>query len=206
MKNLLTGSLLCALLLASTLTRAEGSRYRASHAAGSAKQSRIDPCSLLTSAEVAAVQGEPVQQTKPSNQPGAGLLMLQCLFHTTTPTKSVSLAVAAPSAMSPRVFWRKQFHSGPNAAKEDAAKEKGSAAAEKKSVAERKEQEEEESTQPRVIAGLGEEAYWVGGPIAGALYVLKGNTFLRISVGGIREEPARIEKSKALARIAIKRM
>jgi hypothetical protein len=41
---------------------------------------------------------------------------------------------------------------------------------------------------------------------AGALYVLKGNTFLRISVGGIREEPVRIEKSKALARIAIKRM
>jgi hypothetical protein len=35
---------------------------------------------------------------------------------------------------------------------------------------------------------------------------LKGNTFLRISVGGIRKEPVRIEKSKALARIAIKRM
>jgi hypothetical protein len=206
MKNLLAGSLLCALLLASALARAEGPRHPASQAGDSAKQSRIDPCSLLTSAEVAAVQGEPVQQTKPSNQPGTGLLMLQCLFHTTTPTKSVSLAVASPSGMSPRAFWRKQFHSGQNSAKEAAAKEKGSAQAEKKSVAERKEQEEEESTRPRVIAGLGEEAYWVGGPIAGALYVLKGNTFLRISVGGIREEPARIEKSKALARIAIKRL
>jgi len=200
MKNKLAGSLLCALLLASALARAEGPGHPASPAGDSAKQSRIDPCSLLTSAEVAAVQGEPVQQTKPSNQPGTGLLMLQCLFHTTTPTKSVSLAVAAPSSMSPRAFWRKQFHRG------EAAKEKGSAGAEKKSVAGRKEQEEEESSRPRVIAGLGEEAYWVGGPIAGALYVLKGNTFLRISVGGIREEPARIEKSKALARIAIKRL
>ena len=201
MKNLLAGLLLCVLLLASTLAGAEGPRHPASPAAGSAKQSRIDPCSLLTSADIAAIQGEPVQQAKPSNQPGTGLLMLQCLFHTTTPSKSVSLAVAAPSAVSPRAFWRKQFHTGQDAAKQDAAKEK-----EKKSGAERKEQEEEESTRPRVIAGLGEEAYWVGGPIAGALYVLKGNTFLRISVGGVREEPARIEKSKALARIAIKRM
>ena len=200
MKNKLAGSLLCA-LLASTLGHAQGPRHPASQAGDSAKQSRLDPCSLLTSAEVAAVQGEPVQQTKPSDQPGTGLLMLQCLFRTTTPTKSVSLAVAAPSAMLPRAFWRKQFHPGQNA-----AKEKDSGEAEKKSVAGHKEREEEESTRPRVIAGLGEEAYWVGGPIAGALYVLKGNTFLRISVGGIREEPVRIEKSKALARIAIKRM
>lgn len=34
---------------------------------------------------------------------------------------------------------------------------------------------------------------------AGALYVLKGNSFLRISVGGVREESAQIEKSVALA-------
>ena len=196
MKNKLAGSLLC-LLLASALGHAEGPKHHAS-------RSRIDPCSLLTSAEIVAVQGEPVQQAKPSDQPGTGLLMLQCLFRTTTPTKSVSLAVAAPSAMSPRAFWRKQFHPG-----QDAAKEKDSARAEKKSVADRKEQkeqEEAESTRPRAIAGLGEEAYWVGGPIAGALYVLKGNTFLRISVGGIREESTRIEKSKALARVALKRM
>ena len=200
MKNKFAGPLLCMLLIPA-LARAEGPRYPAPKADGPAKQSRIRPCSLLTSAEVAAVQGEPVQQTKPSDQPGAGLLMLQCLFGTTTPTKSVSLAVAAPSGMSPRAFWRKQFHP-----RQDAAKEKGPAGAEKKSVADRKEQEEEESTRPRVITGLGEEAYWVGGPIAGALYVLKGNTFLRISVGGIREEPVRIEKSKTLARAALKRM
>jgi hypothetical protein len=200
MKNKLAGSLLCLLLLTSVLGRAQTPTHHASQA-GAAKQSRIDPCSLLTSADVAAVQGEPVEQTKPSDQPGTGLLMLQCLFRTTTPTKSVSLAVAAPSAISPRAFWRKQFHPG-----QDAEKEKDSGKAEKKSVAERKEQEEDESSRPRTIAGLGEEAYWVGGPIAGALYVLKGNTFLRISVGGIREEPVRIEKTKALARIALKRM
>jgi hypothetical protein len=135
-----------------------------------------------------------VQETKPGDQRGAGLMMSQCLFRTTTPTRSVSLAVAAASAMSPRAFWRKQFHAGQDA--------KG----EKKTEADSSAREEDESTRPRTIAGLGKEAYWVGGPIAGALYVLKGNTFLRISVGGIREESARIEKSKALARIALKRM
>ena len=200
MKNKLAGLLLC-LLLASLPGLGEGPTHHGSQTGNPAKQSKIDSCALLTSADIAAVQGEPVQDAKPSNQPGTGLLMLQCLFRTATPSKSVSLAVAAPSAMSPRAFWQKQFHHG-----QDAEKEKESARAEKKSVAERKEQEEEESTRPRSIAGLGEEAYWVGGPIAGALYVLKGDTFLRISVGGIREESARIEKSKALARVALKRM
>jgi len=200
MKKKVAGSLLCLMLFTAAQGLAQAPTHHALQA-DAATQSRIDPCSLLTSADVAAVQGEPVQQTKPSNQPGTGLLMLQCLFRTTTPTRSVSLAIAAPSALSPRAFWRKQFHPG-----QSTAKEKDSDKAEKKSVAGRKDQEEEESTRPRAIAGLGEEAYWVGGPIAGALYVLKGNTFLRISVGGIREEPARIEKSKALARIALKRM
>ena len=196
MKSKLAGALLC-LLLAPILSRAEGPKRPASPP----RQSKLDPCSLLNSTEIAAVQGEPVQDAKPTQQPGSGLVMLQCLFRTTTPTKSVSLAVAAPSAVSPRAFWRKQFHPA-----EAAAKEEGPAGSKKKSVAERNEREEEESTRPRPIAGLGEEAYWVGGPIAGALYVLKGNTFLRISVGGIREESARIEKSRALARIALKRM
>jgi hypothetical protein len=46
----------------------------------------------------------------------------------------------------------------------------------------------------------------VGNSISGALYVLKGNSFLRISVGGVREESARMEKSKALAHAALKRL
>jgi len=42
--------------------------------------------------------------------------------------------------------------------------------------------------------------------MTGALYVLKGDTFLRISVGGVREESARIGKSVALARLVLKRL
>jgi len=65
---------------------------------------------------------------------------------------------------------------------------------------------EKEGSEARPISGLGEEAYWVGNPVAGALYVLQGGVFLRISVGGVREESARIEKSKVLARAAVKRL
>lgn len=162
-------------------------------------------CSLLTNAEIQTVQGETVQETKPSSQPGGGLVMTQCLFRTSTPDKSVSIAVAAPSSLKPRAFWMNQFHSHKAETAEDETHSAGKET--QKTVAERKgEKEEDESTKPRIIAGVGEEAYWVGGPIVGALYVLRGETFLRISVGGIREEPKRIEKSIALARAALKRL
>jgi len=65
---------------------------------------------------------------------------------------------------------------------------------------------EEELRKARAINGIGDEAYWVGNPLTGALYVLRGNSFLRVSVGGVREEAARIEKSKALAQAALKRL
>jgi hypothetical protein len=170
----------------------------------SAKQPKpkTDACALLTSADVQAVQGDAVQETKPSAQPGTELVMSQCVFRTAAPSKSVSVAIASPGSISPRAFWKKQFHSGKSAPDEQ---EK----AEKKPIAGSKKQEsegEEESTRPRAIKGVGEEAYWVGGPMVGALYVLKGNTFVRVSVGGVREESARIEKSVALARVALKRL
>jgi hypothetical protein len=143
------------------------------------------------------IQGDAVQETKPSTQPSGGLVMSQCLFRTANPSKSVSVAVASAGATSPRAFWQKQFRSGHP---ESGEKEK------EKATAGSKEAKEEEGTQPRTIQGVGEQAYWVGSPMVGALYVLKGNTFLRISVGGVREEPARIQKSVALARLALKRL
>jgi hypothetical protein len=168
-----------------------------------------DACALLTRAEIQVVQSEPVEETKPSVQPSGGFVMLQCFYRTTTSAKSVSLALtmpdpAKPSALTPREYWKKQFHPP-----EQAEKEKGRdepAAGKAKTRKETEEEREKELSKPLVIDRLGEEAYWVGNPISGALYVLKGNSFLRISVGGVREESARIEKSKALAHAALKRL
>jgi hypothetical protein len=161
---------------------------------------KIDVCMLLSGAEVEAVQGEPVKETKASTQPSGGILMSQCVFHTTTSAKSVNVALATPqrggrSGLAPREFWQRQFHSAE-------VKEEETRVAGNKSEPER----EEERNKARPIGGLGEEAYWVGNPVAGALYVLQGGVFLRISVGGVREESARIEKSKILARAAVRHL
>ena len=166
----------------------------------SVKQARPDACAMLTRADVQKIQGDAVQESKPSTPPAGGLIMSQCLFRTANPSKSVSVAIALPGSTSPRAFWHKQFPSTKPSA-EDAAEKKRAAGSK-----EEKKGEEEESTRPRTIQGIGEQAYWVGGPMTGALYVLKGDAFLRISVGGVREEPARIEKSVALARLALKRL
>jgi len=176
---------------------------RATGGGGSA--TKIDVCALLTSAEIKAVQGEPIKEKTPSEQHGGSFLMSQCFFRTATFAKSVSLALATPDpskppTLTPREYWRKQFH--PPEQEKGEEEKPAAGTAPKKAEPER----ERESRKPLVIDGLGEEAYWVGNSISGALYVLKGNSFLRISVGGVREESARMEKSKALAHAALKRL
>jgi hypothetical protein len=161
---------------------------------------KIDVCMLLSSAEIEAVQREPVKETRASTQPSGGMLMSQCVFHTATFAKSVHVALATPeragrSGLAPRKFWQRQFHS-------TEVEERETSVAGKESDQEH----EKEANKARPIDGLGEEAYWVGNPVAGALYVLQGEVFLRISVGGVRDESVRIEKSKALACAVLKRL
>jgi hypothetical protein len=198
--------LFCALLFSAIPLPAghglSGLPQKTKAATGSATaKPKIDVCALLISAEIEAVQGEPVKETKPGVQPSGGILMSQCLFLMATPAKSVTLMLATtdparPSALRPRQFWQQQFHPPGLRKKEMRAGD---------NTANKSKRESEES-KPRLISGLGEEAYWVGSPVAGALYVLQGETFLRISVGGVRAESARIEKSKTLARAILKRL
>ncbi len=56
------------------------------------------------------------------------------------------------------------------------------------------------------MTGIGDEAFWVGDHGVATLHVLKGDAFLRISVGGGGDESTRIEKTKTLARKALKRL
>ncbi len=104
MKNLFR-LVLCFLLLAGVMSAVQ----KAAH--NSARQAKPDACAVLTSADVQKVQGDPVQETKPSTQPAGGLVMSQCLFRTAAPSKSVSVAIASAGTTSPRAFWQKQFHS-----------------------------------------------------------------------------------------------
>lgn len=179
--------------------------------------SRKDACSLLTSAEIEAVQGEAVKETKPSDRSNGSFAISQCFYSLPTYNKSVSLQVTRSSDKAKpdeaREFWKHTFHKEGEEAREK--REKGEAAEkerrEKKEEAEKErggrgEEEEEEGAPPKPVAGIGDEAFWAGGRVAGALYMLKGNAFIRISIGGSGDESAKIEKLKALARKALARL
>src|ERR1700676_3679850 len=201
MRSVFCGFFLCAIALPARQAPGRSPQRRMSRDAATSASGKKGACILLTSAEIEAVQGEPVKETKASVQPNGEMLVSECLFHTTTFAKSISVALATPSsakpsALTPRKFWQKQFHAP------DMEEDKMSAAGKR---AQKPEPEgEEEAREPRRIEGLGEEAYWMGTPITGALYALQGDTFVRISIGGVGEESVRIEKSKVLARAVVK--
>jgi hypothetical protein len=169
---------------------------------------KFDPCSLLTRAEIESVQGEEVRETKTSPGNSPRMAVSQCFYQTATPVKSVSLEVTQrlsgqPGALSPREFWEERFERDEH----DKERERGR---EKKREADKSDaravEEEEEGPPPRRVAGVGDEAFWVGSPIMGALYVLKGNSIIRISVGGVANQNTRLEKSKTLAQAALQRL
>jgi hypothetical protein len=183
----------------------------------------LDACSLLTDRDIASVLGEPLQERKASVQTTGNMRMSQCVFVTRDFAKSASLAVATPAAddtggHSLRAFWRNQFHSPrkPEDEKRPASHKSPAKSAflssreagESKAFphGESDGEADEAGRRPQPISALGEEAYWVGNPISGALYVLQGELFLRISVGGIPNESIRIAKSKSLATAILRRL
>ena len=152
-----------------------------------------DVCRLITSEEIGAIQGSPIKEPKGSTRSENGFRVSQCFYTATEFSKSVNLAVIQKdpdnsAKQSPKDFWKEKFdpyeneqpkiHSG-------GEKEKGPA--------------------PKKITGLGDEAYWVGNRFGGTLYVLKGDAFISIGLGGTDEE-TKLKKSEALAQKALQRL
>jgi len=168
---------------------------------------KLDACSLLTSADIQAVQGEAVKETKPSGQATGGLDMSQCFYSLPTFTNSISLLVAQKAegsgATDPKQFFREHFQRDESGEKgKDKDRDKEKAGGRRKGESE----EEEGGAPPEKVSGLGDDAYWTGTRVGGALYVLKGNTYLRISVGGASDQATKLKKSKALAAKALARL
>ncbi|SRR6266436_847535 len=138
-------------------------------------------CALLSFAEIAAVQGEEPVRTKPSTSDAPGLALERCFFELPTFPKSISLEVTR----GPRVreLWKDSFH------------ERG-----------KREEEEKEKPPPERVRGLGEEAFWVGDPRLGGLYVLRKDAMLRLAVGGPEAVAGKLRKLKPLARKALSRL
>jgi hypothetical protein len=171
----------------------------------------FDACSLLTGAEVSSVQGDEITGTQAAPGNSTRLAVSQCYYQAKTPAKSVSLEVTRrlpgqARALSPREFWEERFES----AEHEKEREREGKGEDKKRKDEkpgaRDEGEEEEGAPPQKVAGIGDEAFWAGNRVMGALYVLKGDTILRISIGGVTDPGVRLEKTKALARLALKRL
>ena len=149
---------------------------------------KLDPCALLTSTEIQVVQGQAPAQSIATEQPSGTFRFTQCYFRTPEFSRSVSVAVGLPLAnddkrFGPRQYWQQQFQK------------------QVKTVPGRK-----KKAPPMPIAGLGYEAYWVGDPVSGALYVLKEAMFLRVSVGGPGDQAEKIKRAKVLASHALKRL
>lgn len=173
---------------------------------------KVDACAMLNSKEIETVQGEPVKETKLSGQAGGGLQISQCFFTLPTFSNSVSLLIAqkgdGADAKDPKEFWRETFQKDSAEEKErERERERDKKDRDKdKKAGSRGEEEEEEGTPPQKIAGAGDDAYWVGSRVGGALYVLKGNSYVRISIGGAGDQTSKINKSKALAQKVIARL
>lgn len=170
----------------------------------------VDPCALLTSDEIRAVQGEAVKETKASRQSSGGLVSLQCYYGLATSANSISLAVTETDATKPggttaQAFWQKTFHGEAEREGKKERDDEKEKARDKKPGGER-EEEEEKGAPPKPVGGVGDEAFWTASRVSGALYALKGQRFIRISVGGAGDEETKLKKSKELALKALQRL
>jgi len=153
-----------------------------------------DVCGLITLDEIQTTQGSPMRETKNSARSDGGFRMSQCFYTATEFSKSVNLAVVEcdpdhPGKRSPKDFWKEKFDPYQN---EEPKTKSGD--------------EKEQGSAPKKIEGLGDDAYWVGNRFAGMLYVLKGDAFISIGVGGTDDQQTKLKKSKALAQKALQRL
>src|SRR5689334_7212788 len=101
----------------------------------------------------------------------------QCFYQLPTFSKSVSLVIISGKG---RAYWKSNF--------ENAHGEEG---------------EDEEVVR---VKGVGDDAVWSGNHLVGALYVLRRDKILRISVGGPGTKEQKIAKARRLGARALGRL
>jgi len=160
-------------------------------------------CTLISAADLAELQKSELVESKGSDEDRAGFAVSQCFLRTADFARSVSLMVTLPQAtrppahggvraLSPRQHWESLFHHSKEEDGEEAEREE--------------EEEEHELAAPEAVRDLGDEAYWVPAAVAGALYVLQGDAYLRISAGGPGDGAAKRAQARALALRALPRL
>jgi len=141
-------------------------------------------CEVLSPRDIAKVQGARSTSAKLTEHDTHDMKVSQCFYALPHLSDSVTVDLIRGDV---RAFWKHHFDGEER---------------ENKPVANRTEPE----SRVRHIEGVGDDAVWSGNRLAGALYVLKGDTIVRVSVGGSASEEQKIEKAKALAARAIRRL
>lgn len=158
----------------------------------------LDACKLLSAAEIKRVQHTALQETKASAMPADGAMsMRQCFYRAESHADSVSLLIAEPAQRPSKVvreYW--------DATLVKASQTEVNASANGEMT---KSEAKKQRHKPEAVPGLGDQAWWVGDQKAGALYVLDGDRFFRISIGGKIEDNKRA-RMVALANIVLKKL
>lgn len=156
-----------------------------------------DACKLISAAELLRVQHTALKETKPSTMPSSGeMTMRSCFYRAESHADSVSLLLAEPAkrpSTAVREYWDATLV---KASQTDATLPPG---AEMTKGAAKKQRHK-----PEKVANVGDQAWWVGDQNAGALYVLVGDRFFRISVGGKSDDKK--ARMIALANIVAKKL
>jgi hypothetical protein len=159
-------------------------------------------CQLLTARDIARVQGQEFRSVKLTETDANGLTVSQCFYTLPSFTNSVSVDLMRGKTAS---FWRGHFSNAREAADDDEDRDRDRAASKKGASASREAEEEHQSAALKV-KGIGDDAVWSGNRVAGALYVLKGDLIVRVSVGGGGSQEQKIERSKKLAARALRKL
>ena len=198
----------CSLIAFSAGCKKNEATRRASSAEQESDQAEFDVCALITKQEIERIQGSQIKETKSSVRSDAGFRVSQCLYTAADFSKSVSLAVTQrdPTSSGKRSvndFWNETFGRFT-----DEEKKNNSDKEERQRLGEQARREDEEKTvmPPKKIDGIGDDAFWSPNPVGGAIYVLKKDVFIRLSIGGRDNEESKLDKSKALAQKAIDRL
>jgi hypothetical protein len=195
----------CSLIAVSAGCKKDEATQRASSAKEESNRAEFDVCALITKQEIEAIQRSPIKETKSSVRSDAGFRVSQCFYTAEDFSKSVSLAVTqrdptSSGERSVKDFWNETFGRFTDEEKESNA---GKEERERLREQPRREGEEKAFIPLKKIDGIGDDAFWSPNPVGGAIYVLKKDFFIRISVGGHDNEEAKLNKSKTLARMAI---
>jgi hypothetical protein len=176
-------------------------------------KSKVDVCNLLTSDELKRAQGEAYKEAQRSDRQDGDFIVAQCYYQMPTMADSVVLNVTTATeragAPNPRDFWERTFREADEKDREGkkSEREREKQKDQKDKAKERRAgEEEEEALPPERVKGLGDEAFWSASRIGGALYVLKNDQFFRISIGGSADARAKLNRSKMLAQIILKKL